>query len=258
MREREYRLARRAVLGGMLGLGLQATLANNEAMAAERPEGPLLLPRVHTRREWGARPARRRAEVLDRAPDHIVVHHTSTPNVTDYSVDAAYDLSRAIQRFHMRTRGWNDAGQQLTISRGGHIMEGRNRSLTAILSGRHCVGAQALHHNDHTIGIENEGTYMTADVPGRLWESLVHTCAWLCDRYDLNPYQALVGHRDYGRTDCPGDVLYSRLPALREEVAGLLRFPSRKSAPRIDTDDLPADPGEAMPSGTAHPERHDR
>jgi hypothetical protein len=147
------------------------------------------------------------------------VHHTATPNSKDYSVAHAYELSRQIQHFHMHTRRWDDTGQQLTISRGGHVMEGRNGSLAAIRAGRHVVGAQALHHNSHTVGIENEGTYSRAAVPGRLWSSLVETCAWLCTEYRLDPFRAIVGHRDLVATDCPGDVLYARLPGLRGDVA---------------------------------------
>jgi len=45
----------------------------------------------------------------------------------------------------------------------------------------------------------------------------------LCDVYRLDPYQAIVGHRDYvSTTVCPGDVLYARLPELRQKVAARL------------------------------------
>jgi hypothetical protein len=155
-------------------------------------------------------------------PDHIVVHHTSTPNSMDFSLEHAYELSRRIQRFHMNARGWNDIGEQLTISRGGDVMEGRYGSLKAILAGRNVVGAQTQFHNSHTLGIENEGNYMRSEVPDRLWSSLADVCVWLCRTYELNPYKVIVGHRDFNSTDCPGDVLYARLPELRRVVAGRL------------------------------------
>ncbi|HEU5158876.1 MAG TPA: peptidoglycan recognition family protein [Streptosporangiaceae bacterium] len=231
-------LSRRALLGGTIGGGLLAAfelgLADEGAIAAEMEadavrEGIIRL--VRTRRQWRARAPKRRIQVLDRAPDHIVIHHTATPNTRVVSLAHAYALSRQIQRFHMSGRGWNDIGQQLTISRGGHVMEGRQQSLPAILNGRHVVGAQTLHHNTHTIGIENEGTYTTARVPARLWSSLVHTCSLLCAIYGLNPYNAIVGHRDYNHTACPGDVLYARLPALRRAVAVRLAVPRRRRPP---------------------------
>ena len=160
--------------------------------------------------------------MLDRAPDHIVVHHTASANSTDYSLEHAFALSRSIQAYHMDGNGWDDIGQQLTISRGGHLMEGRNRSREAIDAGDHVVGAHTLDHNDHTIGIENEGTYMTVAPTSALWNTLVETCAWLCDVYGLDPHEAIVGHRDYNSTACPGDILYARLPQLRNEVADTL------------------------------------
>ncbi|WP_395103503.1 peptidoglycan recognition family protein [Actinomadura sp. SCN-SB] len=224
------------VTGGAL-LGVAATAS--PALAA---------PMVHTRADWNARPPKSPATVLNQAPDHIVVHHTASANQTDYSVAAAYALSRSIQNFHMDSNGWADTGQQLTISRGGHLMEGRNRSLSAIQAGDHVVGAHVANHNSHTIGIENEGIYMTVAPTAALWAKLVETCAWLCDVYGLSP-SAIVGHRDYNATACPGDVLYAMLPDLRNEVAAKLNLarvrysppkPSRMPGPRHTFDHGPA------------------
>ena len=177
------------------------------------------MPRVYAREEWGARTPDQPILVLNHAPDQIVVHHTASPNTTDMSLEHAFQLSRDIQNFHMDIQEWGDIGEQLTISRGGHIMEGRSRSLETIELGRLVEGAQCLHNNDHTIGIENEGTYLTAEVPDELWTSLVATCGWLCVAYDLDPETAILGHRDHNQTDCPGDVLYGRLRELRASVA---------------------------------------
>lgn len=227
-------LSRRALLGGTIGGGLlaametgaaQAALDTDSAAVAAPTADPLrnsITRLVRTRRQWRARAAKRHIDVLKHGPDHIVIHHTATPNTRVVSLSHAFALSRQIQRFHMQGRGWNDTGQQLTISRGGHVMEGRQHSLSAILTGRHVVGAQTLHHNTHTLGIENEGTYATVHVPAKLWSALVQTCSLLCAAYGLNPYEAIVGHRDFNHTDCPGDALYARLPALRRAVAARL------------------------------------
>jgi len=191
------------------------------AVAGSYP-APEVVPLIHSRSEWGALPPKRAAQVLPHGPDHIVVHHTDSPNSADTSLAHAFELSRSIQRFHMFRRGWDDIGQQLTITRGGHVLEGRNRSLPSIMERRLVVGAQTMHQNDHTLGIENEGTYMTAPVAPLLWTSLVKVCGWLCTVYELDPQQAIVGHRDFMSTDCPGDVLYGRLPELRRAVAQLI------------------------------------
>ncbi|MFI0371835.1 peptidoglycan recognition family protein [Actinomadura sp. 1N219] len=219
---------RRGLLGSaaaaMSGVLLGPQPAASALTVPQTPNVPeaRAVPRRYTRAEWAARPPTAAATVLNRAPDHIVVHHTASANAADLSLAHAFTLSRAIQNFHMDSNGWEDAGQQLTISRGGHLMEGRNRSLAAIDAGDLVVGAQTLGHNDHTIGIENEGTYMTEEPTEALWDALVATCAWLCDVHGLDPREAIVGHRDYNTTACPGDALYAQLPRLRNEVAGNL------------------------------------
>jgi hypothetical protein len=123
------------------------------------------MPKVYTRNDWGAAGPKRPPRMLERPPDHIIVHHTASPNTGDVSRAHAFALSRQIQRFHMGTRGWDDIGEQLTISRGGFVMEGRAGSLQAIERNGLVVGAQSLHHNRHTLGIENEGTYIKDEVP---------------------------------------------------------------------------------------------
>ncbi|NUR97097.1 MAG: N-acetylmuramoyl-L-alanine amidase, partial [Kribbellaceae bacterium] len=127
-----------------------------------------------------------------------------------------------IQDLHMDTNGWIDIGNQLTISRGGFLMEGRSQSLPAINNGQNVLGAQTANNNSHTIGIEHEGIYVSEDVPVALFDMSVLTCAWLCTKYGLDPHVAIVGHRDYNTTQCPGDVFYARLPELRDRVAAVL------------------------------------
>ncbi|MEV5828799.1 peptidoglycan recognition family protein [Spirillospora sp. NPDC052242] len=236
-----HHLTRRRLLGGTaaaMGGALLGPLPSASARTA---------PRLHTRTEWHARAPKAAATVLDRAPDRIVVHHTASPNAADRSLEHAFALSRSIQDFHMDTNGWDDTGQQLTISRGGHLMEGRNRSLEAIKARKHVMGAHTLGHNEHTIGIENEGTYMDAEPTDALWCRLVETCAWLCDVYDLDPHTAIVGHRDYNDTACPGDVLYALLPKLRAQVA------AHPTTPRLAMTSRPAPSG--LP-GPRHPYDH--
>jgi hypothetical protein len=202
-------------LAGGLVLGGAALALPRGASAAVTP------PRVYTRTEWSARPPSSPISVIN-PPDHIVVHHTASGNTTDYSRLQAGRLSHWIQDLHMDTNGWSDAGQQLTISRGGYVLEGRDRSLYAINNGLNVMGAQTANHNGHTIGIENEGSYVSENTTTMLFNSLVQTCAWLCSGYGLDPHVAIVGHRDYVSTQCPGDVLYARLPELRDRVAALL------------------------------------
>lgn len=247
-------LSRRGLLRGVVGGGVLATggaslLAGGgravtaSYAAANRPR--LEAPRVHSREEWGAVAARSRPQIVDRAPDRIVIHHTDTANSTDYSLKHAYRLSRSIQRFHMRGRGWSDSGQHFTISRGGHLMEGRGGTLDVIRGSAETagggkldkptsgtgapalvrpgfvVGAHTLRHNERALGIENEGRYASTLPPERQFMALIELCAWICAIYRLSP-DAIVAHRDLNDTTCPGGALYEKLPTLRWQVANRL------------------------------------
>ncbi|MFP5019223.1 peptidoglycan recognition protein family protein [Pseudonocardia phyllosphaerae] len=172
--------------------------------------------------EWGARPPSSPPQIHDVRPIRILVHHTAGPNGTDYGVPAAHALARGIQRYHMDHNGWLDSGQHFTISRGGHVMEGRLWSLGELNRGRRVVeGAHSPGQNVIAIGIENEGTYTGATPTPMLWHSLRATCAYICDKYGIAPTE-LYGHRDFRDTLCPGDRLYAALPRLRREVASLM------------------------------------
>ena len=250
--DRRQLLARTAAVAGGLAIAGAADLAGPLSASAAA------MPRIYTRAEWNARPPTSAASIIAK-PDHLVVHHTASANTTNYTLAQAFALSRSIQNYHMDGNGWADTGQQLTISRGGYVMEGRNRSLQAIAQGKNVLGAQTLNHNSHTLGIENEGIYVSAAPTQALWNSLVATLAWLCDVYALDPHASIVGHRDYVATQCPGDVLYARLPALRDAVAGRLglRSPARERSKPAVRSGLPVpaapfDHGPALAPGEAH------
>lgn len=179
-------------------------------------------PHIARCSDWGARKPKYPPKIWDRRPIRILVHHTAGSNTGDFSVPAAHRLARGIQNFHMDSNGWLDSGQHFTISRGGHVMEGRLWSLGELNGGHRVVeGAHSPGQNVIAIGIENEGTYIDAGPPPPLWDSLRATCAYVCAQYGIAPTE-LYGHRDYRNTICPGDRLYGMLPRLRSEVAGLL------------------------------------
>ncbi|OOC57066.1 MULTISPECIES: peptidoglycan recognition protein family protein [Nocardiopsis] len=215
---------RRTVLRGAVVASGSAVLGGTFAtVGAASASAEVVEPSLYTRADWRARPPAGRVQILATPPRYVLVHHTATANSTDHSLEHALALSRAIQRFHMDNNGWLDTGQQLTISRGGHVMEGRDRSLAAVREGSHVLGAHVANNNSTCIGIENEGTYMEEGPTAALSESLVATLAWLCTAYKLDPHRAILGHRDFNATACPGDVLYAMLPELRDAVAEVMR-----------------------------------
>lgn len=223
----ESEVSRRAVLRGAMLFGFGVT-----AVGAAAASGPILTagpaaaqvapPTVHSRAAWGARPPSSPVTVRNHRPNKIIVHHTATANQTDTSLARAFSLSRGIQNHHMDVNGWIDTGQQFTISRGGHIMEGRNRSLETLVGGTTFVhGAHAGAQNGESIGIENEGTYTSVAPPAALYQALVHMCAHICQQYAIAPSQ-IFGHRQFSSTQCPGDVLFGLLPQVRADVAAAI------------------------------------
>jgi hypothetical protein len=182
-------------------------------------KGAASAPLIHTTETWGARKPEREATVQSRSPRYIVIHHTSTDNVDDFSLARGKRLARAIQNAHMDDRGWTDTGQHFTISRGGHILEGRTGSLAAAREGEMVVGTHARQANPYSVGIECEGMYNTLLPPRPLLASLVRMCAWLCVQYDLDPRKVIVPHRKFNETDCCGDKFAPTLPRLADEVA---------------------------------------
>lgn len=214
----------------LLKSGLAATAVGASGILGTGVAHAIPSPRIYTCADWAARPPAGPIVVENHRPTYIVVHHTVDPgNVDDYSKAGAFWAARWIQDFHMDTRGWIDTGQQFTNSRGGYLMEGRHRSLEVLRGGtKHVQGANVGSHNSECIGIENEGLYSTEDVPGVLWDSLVQLVAYMAQQYEIDP-EFIKGHRDFNSTECPGQVLYERLPELRDEVSRLLGYAARRA-----------------------------
>lgn len=199
--------------GGVLLGGVEVLLWPASALA-----GSLVGPVIASTADWDADPPKEAITVLSTRPSKLIIHHTAGSNSTDYSRSHAYALARQIQQSHF-ARGFIDSGQQLTISRGGHVMEGRHRSLEVLRSGdRHVRGAHCFGQNDVAVGIENEGTYTSVMPTSMLLDRLVETSAYICSQYGIGA-AAIYGHRDFVATQCPGDAFYGYLPALRREVA---------------------------------------
>src|SRR5690606_5668050 len=213
---------RSVLLGGLVLTGAAGGLVRpSQAWAS----GSVAAPPIIDCAGWGARPPTRAVPVWNHRPVRIIVHHTATANVGDLSRGAAEAVARLIQNFHVDRRGWIDTGQNFTISRGGHVLEGRHRSLEVLRAGdRHVEGAHCTGQNVSAVGIENEGTYTAPAPPERLWDRLQAMCAYVCRQYGIAPTE-IVGHRDFKDTLCPGDAFYAMLPRLRTEVADLLGTP---------------------------------
>ncbi|RGD59939.1 N-acetylmuramoyl-L-alanine amidase [Kitasatospora xanthocidica] len=194
-------------------------------------------PRIVTRAGWGADESLRDPEFEYTGPvREVFVHHTAT--ATDYACADAPRVVRAIYQYHVKTNGWRDIGYNFLVDRCGTVYEGRAGGVDQPVHGAHTLG-----FNTDSAGVAALGTY-TGDQPSRpLLDSLAALAAWklglaarpadgrarLTSSSDASRYpkgstvdfDAVSGHRDAFDTECPGNALYARLPALRAAAARL-------------------------------------
>src|SRR5215217_250169 len=225
----QYRLSRRVP-----GLRLHFVSVGGRrvrARASQTPETPF--PYV-SREDWGADECRPRA-----APDYgevkgVAVHHTVSLN--DYTPAEAPQIVLAICRYHRNSNGWNDIGYNALVDKYGTIYEGRAGGLDQAV-----IGAHAQGFNSQTAGIANIGDYtsvgaspeaLSATATYIRWKLEVHgqpvsgpvtltSTGGSASRYPAGAQVTLervIGHRDTGKTSCPGDLLYDQLRGIRALV----------------------------------------
>jgi N-acetylmuramoyl-L-alanine amidase len=208
-------------------------------------------PTVITRAGWGADECARD----DGYPDYgtavkvIFVHHTDTTN--DYTCDQSPAIVRSVYAEHLH-EGWRDIGYNFLVDKCGNIFEGRFGGMALPV-----VGAQTYGFNTNSMGIAAIGTYTdltggdsgSSDekgaAPTKAMEgAIARIAAWklgITGADALNgtatlpegepdsppfvldktySFHVISGHRDGFATDCPGDQLYSALPAIRSYAAG--------------------------------------
>jgi hypothetical protein len=204
-----------------------------QAAAADRTAH---LGAVNTRADWGADESIRRGRPsYADSVQAVVVHHTAGGN--DYGPADVPGKIRADYAYHVQARGWDDLGYNLVVDRYGGIWEGRAGGL-----GKAVIGAHAAGFNTGTLGVSllgdmNRAAPTTAAVKAMARVSAYAAATWRFDprgtvtltskgspRYRSGTAVTLGrvhGHRDTGRTACPG-ALYDRLGAIRAGAATLL------------------------------------
>uniref|UniRef100_A0A8C4K079 Peptidoglycan recognition protein 2 n=1 Tax=Dromaius novaehollandiae TaxID=8790 RepID=A0A8C4K079_DRONO len=162
-------------------------------------ECPAVVPRCM----WGARPYRGTPSALTPPLPFVYIHHTHEPGAPCRTFAACARAMRAMQRFHQDTRGWDDIGYSFVVGSDGYLYEGR---------GWHWVGAHTRGYNSRGYGVGYVGDY-TASPPDVDALALVRDaflpCAVRTGRLRHN--YTLRGHRQMGRTECPGDSLFREI-----------------------------------------------
>ena len=192
------------------------------AVPPRGPENPAApRPLVHGRAEWKA-VAPTQPWSPDPLPWRVTLHHSDGKHTTTLAQSEAE--ARFIQDFHIHGRGWIDIAYHFLVDSQGNILEGRPEGV---------LGAHTLANNEGNIGIVLLGTYHPPvnNVPTKAQLDAVAALGrYLVARYGIDP-KSLKGHRDYKQTDCPGNLAYAKLDALRLAFAGLPEAPAFVSKP---------------------------
>lgn len=130
----------------------------------------------------------------------IIIHHSASPAHT-----TTVDL---VRKWHVEDRGWKDIGYHYMIDENGEVHRGREDKII----GAHCKG-----NNRFTLGVCVFGNYQNEQMKPIVFESLRNLVSGLKTRYGLQSGD-IYGHRDFGKTVCPGDNLYRMLDELRRKV----------------------------------------
>jgi hypothetical protein len=209
------------------------------AVSYDRPATPAGGPAIATRASWapggwqGWREGCTPAPTVMGALRFAVVHHTDGTNT--YGAGDVPGILASIYRFHTATNGWCDIAYNLFVDRFGTVWEGRTGGVGAPIMGGHAKG-----FNANSVGVALIGTHGSVAPTSASLTALRDVLAWKLGSHGVDPTTStpivsqgsprypegrtvvlptIQGHRDSGLTACPGDLLSSRLPTLRTDVA---------------------------------------
>jgi hypothetical protein len=202
-------------------------------------------PPIIARKAWARAMAPPKVAPEYGAVEMAFVHHTENPN--GYTAGAVPAMLRAIYVFHRYVNGWNDIGYNFVIDLYGRIFEARAGGIDEPV-----VGAQAGGYNLFSTGIAVLGTFSSVPISKAARDALEKLLAWKLSLHGVpslgrvtvkvNPagasysrfpanarvsLQRIAGHRDGDSTECPGNVLYGELSAIRTGVRKLAPNPTR-------------------------------
>jgi hypothetical protein len=234
-----------------IGASRQAAMVLPLALAASLPRAAPVLaagggqPPIIARRAWARGMAPPRVAPAYGAVRMAFVHHTENPN--GYGPGEVGAMLRAIYAFHRYVNGWNDIGYNFVLDLYGRIFEARAGGIDEPVIGAHAGG-----YNLASSGVAVLGSFSGAPISAAARRSLQRLLAWKLALHGapavgsvivrVNPAGAgysrfpanarvslprIAGHRDGDSTNCPGEVLYGELPAIRQSVLALAGRPSR-------------------------------
>ncbi|MFJ7208720.1 peptidoglycan recognition protein [Streptomyces sp. NPDC098789] len=193
-------------------------------------------PAIVTRRGWGAdEQLRESGFVYTNTVKAAFVHHTASGN--GYACKDAPAVLRSLYRYHVVSEGWRDIGYNFAVDKCGTVYEGRAGGVAKPVLGAHTMG-----FNTDSMGIAVIGTFTDAQPPAAAVSAVARLTAWKLGLFGANPLSkttlrsaggnlyhkgtnvrmnVISGHRDGFATECPGRLLYGKLPTTRTSSAHL-------------------------------------
>ncbi len=193
---------------GAIVLALLGLTASSEA--AQGPQ-----PSICNRACWGARApvcGISQLGTLSRA----VIHHTASAsdfNTTSQATSAAN--VRAVQNYHIDSRGWCDTGYHFMVCKLGYIFEGRAGSMSSIPVGAHdSVNANSFGFNWMGYFHPPHNQVPTTAMRNSIYDVIAWRMPSAWSTYGGGTYGGRPGvgtlctHRDAFASACPGDSAY--------------------------------------------------
>jgi hypothetical protein len=208
---------------------LPETALPSTALRAEALPGQ---PEIIPREVWGAREPRCQWDGQDgRRVTHVVIHHTYE-ETGEPSIESAYEALQHIQNLHMDDNSWCDIGYSYLVDWFGNVYEGSRGTIEKPITSAHTAG-----FNYEGVGIALIGRYEDVPPTEAALEAAGRVAGWVLGYYGVPAdvevgltvaggnnrwargtavtVEAITGHRDLVRTECPGDATYARLDQVR-------------------------------------------
>ena len=189
-------------------------------------------PVIYSRAQWGADERLRSGTPKYSSTIKTgFVHHTAGTN--GYSEAEVPKILRAVYAYHVKGNGWSDIGYNFLVDRFGRLWEGRYGGITKAVVGAHTGG-----FNVDSFAVSALGNYDKVTPEAPMIDSIARLMAWKLgasfrdpngtnvltsegggtSRYSAGTkvtFDNISGHRDAGRTSCPGSNLYAQLATIR-------------------------------------------
>ncbi len=149
--------------------------------------------------------------------NRLTIHHTATRQVPER---ALAEKMRALQKFSQEESAlasgktkpvWADIPYHLYVDCNGEVAEGRELGYAGDSN-------TAYDPTGHLLVVV-EGNFEVEEVTAKQLATLEVLIPALARKYNI-PADSIGGHLDFAQTQCPGKVLYEKLPDFQKLVAG--------------------------------------